>query len=178
MCVQTAFFGSGNIASISSFHLSSTFVRARVACRCRTTPTLLSVPRRFRFVSVFAPHVMAVLLVIKLLVPHVVVGCCFATTDWRAQGSSLLAAPFTLRVTAFTSSWALHLLLQVRSEGSWKEIGNSVSACIVAAGTCVLVSLVSVVSALLLHVGRLPLDTAVEQTDIRGCTSDNSEKTA
>ena len=89
----------------------------------------------YRFATVFAPHLMAALLVMKLLVPYVLVCCCFAgVTD--ATGSN---RTFTLGLSAVTAVWAAVFLTLVKSHGSWKDIGNSVSHFLVAAATSMLV---------------------------------------
>lgn len=50
-----AVFGTGNIVSISSFEISSTY----------------------RFVTVFNPFLMAALLIFKLVIPNILVGCVY-----------------------------------------------------------------------------------------------------
>jgi phosphatidylinositol glycan class N len=97
-----AFFGTGNIASISSFELSSTY----------------------RFVTVFNPHLMAALLILKLVIPFALVAVVFGVlcrvlvlNEWHL---------FYL-VIALADVMTLNFFFLVRDYGSWLEIGSSIS---------------------------------------------------
>lgn len=112
LLIKIAFFGTGNVASMSSFEISSTY----------------------RFVTVFAPFLMGALLVIKLLIPFLVVACAFHVVLELSQahvaGSLTKRHPpsrYFLLVVAMADFLALHFLFLVKNEGSWKEIGNSIS---------------------------------------------------
>ncbi|KAL4115008.1 hypothetical protein PRIC2_013904 [Phytophthora ramorum] len=113
LLVNIAFFGTGNVASMSSFEISSTY----------------------RFVTVFAPFTMGALLVGKILIPFMVVACTFhlilllpsATSPTDARKARLPATRYFLLVVAMSDVLALHFLFMVKNEGSWKEIGNSIS---------------------------------------------------
>lgn len=120
LLVKIAFFGTGNVASMSSFEISSTY----------------------RFVTIFAPFLMGALLIFKILIPFVVVICALyvivATNKSARQNSTLKVSVDTSRTIAsawnyfilvvlFSDVLALHFLFLVRNEGSWKEIGNSIS---------------------------------------------------
>ena len=113
LLIKIAFFGTGNVASMSSFEISSTY----------------------RYVTVFAPFIMGALLVGKILIPFVVVACTFhmillLPTPSRpsdAQKPRLPATRYFLLVVAMSDVLALHFLFLVKNEGSWKEIGNSIS---------------------------------------------------
>ncbi|GBG29190.1 GPI ethanolamine phosphate transferase 1 [Hondaea fermentalgiana] len=106
--VHIAFFGTGNIASMSSFQISSSF----------------------RFTTVFSPFLMGGLLVIKLLVPYTLVTSLVAivSAERRAAGVSAVS-PHRLFFLVLTlcDLLAVHLFFWVRDEGSWLEIGNSIS---------------------------------------------------
>ncbi|KAG7399599.1 hypothetical protein PHYBOEH_008387 [Phytophthora boehmeriae] len=113
LLVNIAFFGTGNVASMSSFEISSTY----------------------RFVTVFAPFTMGALLVGKILIPFMVVACTFhlilllpsESSSAGAQKPRLPATRYFLLVVAMSDVLALHFLFLVKNEGSWKEIGNSIS---------------------------------------------------
>ncbi|TYZ58043.1 hypothetical protein PybrP1_010764 [[Pythium] brassicae (nom. inval.)] len=128
LLIKIAFFGTGNVASMSSFELTSTY----------------------RFVTVFSPFLMGALLVVKLLIPFMVVACAFhvvlevsqpsdnrpdSTDDTADSTTSAIAAAgrrhppsrYFLLVVGMSDVLALHFLFLVKNEGSWKEIGNSIS---------------------------------------------------
>ncbi|CAK5059492.1 unnamed protein product [Aphanomyces euteiches] len=99
---KLSFFATGNIASMSSFEISSTF----------------------RFVTVFDPFVMGALLVFKILLPMVIVTCAFhVLLTLRGHQPNRLF----LLVVLLSDILALHFFFLVKDEGSWKEIGNSIS---------------------------------------------------
>ncbi|TMW59020.1 hypothetical protein Poli38472_007165 [Pythium oligandrum] len=101
LLIKIAFFGTGNVASMSSFELSSTY----------------------RFVTIFAPFLMGTLLVLKILLPFLVVACAFR----MLVSSTAASTRYFLVVVGLSDVLALHFLFLVRNEGSWKEIGNSIS---------------------------------------------------
>lgn len=103
--VKIAFFGTGNVASMSSFEISSTY----------------------RFVTVFAPFTMGALLVLKILIPFMLVACAFHLALTLQPPPRLAPARYFLLVVAMSDVLALHFLFLVKNEGSWKEIGNSIS---------------------------------------------------
>ncbi|RLN98558.1 hypothetical protein BBJ28_00009213, partial [Nothophytophthora sp. Chile5] len=114
LLIKIAFFGTGNVASMSSFEISSTY----------------------RFVTVFAPFTMGALLVLKILIPFMLVACTFhlilllpSAPLASTSGSEprLPATRYFLLVVAMSDVLALHFLFLVKNEGSWKEIGNSIS---------------------------------------------------
>lgn len=112
LLIKIAFFGTGNVASMSSFEISSTY----------------------RFVTVFSPFLMGALLVIKILIPFLVVACAFHMVLALSQpppsiNSALHHPPsrYFLLVVGMSDILALHFLFLVKNEGSWKEIGNSIS---------------------------------------------------
>ncbi|EEY63313.1 GPI ethanolamine phosphate transferase, putative [Phytophthora infestans T30-4] len=113
LLVNIAFFGTGNVASMSSFEISSTY----------------------RFVTVFAPFTMGALLVGKILIPFMLVASTFhlilllpsAASAVETTKPRLPATRYFLLVVAMSDVLALHFLFLVKNEGSWKEIGNSIS---------------------------------------------------
>lgn len=105
--VNLAFFGTGNMASISSFTLSSVY----------------------RFMTVFAPFPMAALLILKLLLPFALLAAAFGVLAKRSG-----TPPFglVLLVVATTDIMTLNFFFLVRDHGSWLEIGTSISHFIIA----------------------------------------------
>ena len=100
--IITAFFGTGNIASINTFD-----------------PTTV-----YCFLTVFSPFVMGALLILKILMPFIVVTCVFDAVHvvCRVPVNRLF-----LLVLIMTDFMALQFFLLVRDYGSWLEIGTSIS---------------------------------------------------
>ncbi|KAL6042203.1 GPI ethanolamine phosphate transferase 1 [Balamuthia mandrillaris] len=97
-----AFFGTGNIASISSFEVTSTY----------------------RFLTVFRPFVMGALLIWKVVLPFIPVACVFQLINRStglSEGGSLLL------VVAFSDVLSLNFFFLVKDYGSWQDIGISIS---------------------------------------------------
>lgn len=133
-----AFFGTGNIASISSFEVSSTF----------------------RFMSIFNPWVMGALLIIKLLLPFILVSCAYHIIVASSQLD--LSASFLL-VIAFSDVLSLNFLFLVRDTGSWKDIGTSISH--FAISNCFILFHLGIVALSSLLTSRLRLPRLVPKPD-------------
>ncbi|KAF9575666.1 Glycosyl phosphatidyl inositol anchor synthesis [Mortierella alpina] len=100
--INVAFFGTGNVASLASFSLQSVF----------------------RLTTVFNPFFMGALLIFKILIPFFLVSSIF-----RVLGRSLDLPPFSLFLlgVATTDVMTLNFFYLVRDDGSWLEIGTSIS---------------------------------------------------
>jgi phosphatidylinositol glycan class N len=98
--VNAAFFGTGNVASYSSFEISSVY----------------------RLITVFNPFLMGALLLSKVLLPFIPVGC---SMQWAVKSGSFVY-PFAL-TSAMWEVLSLHTLFNVKNTGSWMEIGMSIS---------------------------------------------------
>ncbi|KAH7050936.1 Phosphatidylinositolglycan class N-domain-containing protein [Linnemannia elongata] len=100
--INVAFFGTGNVASLASFSLQSVF----------------------RLTTVFNPFFMGALLIFKILIPFFLVSSIF-----RVLGRSLELPPFSLFLLglATTDVMTLNFFYLVRDDGSWLEIGTSIS---------------------------------------------------
>ncbi|CEH15129.1 Glycosylphosphatidylinositol anchor synthesis protein [Ceraceosorus bombacis] len=132
--LHVGFFGTGNIASISSFYLSPVY----------------------RLVPIFSPFLMAALLLLKILVPFVLLAAIFhvlcvtprsavlaqepistrgklvepsTILGPRSPGGLSLADPYALVLAASCAFevLAITFLFAVRTEGSWLEIGRSIT---------------------------------------------------
>ncbi|XP_073925791.1 GPI ethanolamine phosphate transferase 1 isoform X2 [Castor canadensis] len=98
----TAFFGTGNIASINSFDLASVYC----------------------FLTVFSPFMMGALMMWKILIPFVLVMCAFEAVQLTTQLSS---KSLFLIVLVISDIMALHFFFLVKDYGSWLDIGTSIS---------------------------------------------------
>uniref|UniRef100_A0A8R1I1N8 GPI ethanolamine phosphate transferase 1 n=1 Tax=Caenorhabditis japonica TaxID=281687 RepID=A0A8R1I1N8_CAEJA len=99
-------FGTGNFASINSFN-----------------PSTLNL-----FISVFSPFTMAILLVLKLLLPILLVASTIAAIVRFSRHSIQRLCCFVLIFTDFMSMCFFH---QLKDDGSWLDIGMSISQFIV-----------------------------------------------
>ncbi|KAI9732570.1 MAG: Glycosyl phosphatidyl inositol anchor synthesis [Cirrosporium novae-zelandiae] len=113
--LQSAFFSTGNIASISSFSLESV---------CRLIP-------------VFNPLSQGALLILKLMIPFAVISANLGVLNRR-----LGVAPSALFmiVMAISDVMTLNFFYMVRDEGSWLDIGTSISHFCIASLLCVFVA--------------------------------------
>ncbi|KAF7559448.1 hypothetical protein G7046_g4688 [Stylonectria norvegica] len=119
--LQSAFFSTGNIASVSSFSLES-------------------VNRLF---PIFDPLSQGALLILKLMIPFVLISANLGILNKR-----LGVAPSALFmvVLAVSDILTLYFFWVVKDEGSWLEIGSTISHFAIASMLCVFVAALEVVS--------------------------------
>ncbi|KAI8068051.1 GPI ethanolamine phosphate transferase 1 [Gongronella butleri] len=100
--VNVAFFGTGNVASLSSFTLESVY----------------------RLVTVFNPFLMGALLITKVLIPFFIISSVYGvlTTSVALPSFSLF-----LGVMAINDIMTINFFFFVSDYGSWLEIGTSIS---------------------------------------------------
>jgi phosphatidylinositol glycan class N len=100
--VKVAFFGTGNVASLSSFSLQSVY----------------------RLTTVFDPFLMGALLLLKIFIPFFAVSAAL-----RVITHNLCLPPFGpfLLVLATSDVMTLNFFYLVRDDGSWLEIGTTIS---------------------------------------------------
>ncbi|KPP77530.1 GPI ethanolamine phosphate transferase 1-like [Scleropages formosus] len=131
--IVTAFFGTGNIASINSFDPASVYC----------------------FLTVFNPFVMGALLMWKVLIPFLIVMCTFETIQVSTQLSS---RSLFLIVLVISDLMALHFFFLVKDYGSWLDIGTSISHYVIVMSMTIFLMLLSIVSHILtsrrIHVCR------------------------
>ncbi|RUS15550.1 LOW QUALITY PROTEIN: phosphatidylinositolglycan class N [Endogone sp. FLAS-F59071] len=125
--INVAFFGTGNIASVSGFQLESVY----------------------RLTTAFNPFFMGGLIVAKVLVPFLAVS---AVLGVLARALDLPPFALFLVVLSVTDVQTLNFFYLVRDDGSWLEIGTSISHFCISEGFLVLSILLFLVSHLL--VGR------------------------
>jgi GPI ethanolamine phosphate transferase 1 len=121
--LQSAFFSTGNVASISSFSLESVS----------------------RLIPVFDPFSQGALLVLKLMIPFALVSANLGVLNKR-----LGVAPSALFmiVMAISDILTLYFFWVVKDEGSWLEIGSTISHFVIASLMCVFVAALEGVSAM------------------------------
>lgn len=113
--LQSAFFSTGNVASISSFSLESVY----------------------RLIPVFNPFSQGLLLILKLMIPFAVISANLGILNRR-----LGVAPSSLfmMVMAISDVLTMNFFWLVRDEGSWLDIGTSISHFVIASLLCVFVA--------------------------------------
>ncbi|KAM3517444.1 hypothetical protein MY4038_010304 [Beauveria bassiana] len=121
--LQSAFFSTGNVASISSFSLDSVN----------------------RLLPVFDPFSQGALLIFKLMVPFALISANLGVLNIR-----LGVAPSALFmiVMAISDVLTLYFFWVVKDEGSWLEIGSTISHFAIASLLCVFVAALEAVSVL------------------------------
>ncbi|GLB34289.1 putative phosphatidylinositolglycan class N (PIG-N) [Lyophyllum shimeji] len=100
--VQVGFFGTGNVASISSFYLEPVY----------------------RLIPIFSPFFMAALLIFKIVAPYIILAVASALLN-----DFLHLPPFSLLLVALTLTDGMTIMFffNVRDTGSWLEIGQSIT---------------------------------------------------
>jgi phosphatidylinositol glycan class N len=121
--LQSAFFSTGNVASVSSFSLESV---------CRLIP-------------IFDPFSQGAMLILKLMIPFALLSANLGILNKR-----LGVAPSALFmvVMAISDILTLYFFWVVKDEGSWLEIGSTISHFVIASLLCVFVAALEGVSAM------------------------------
>ncbi|KAL3460497.1 Phosphatidylinositolglycan class N-domain-containing protein [Aspergillus heterothallicus] len=113
--LQSGFFSTGNIASISSFSLDSVY----------------------RLIPVFSPFSQAALLIFKILIPFAIISANLGILNRRLE-----VAPSALFMVVMTISdvMTLNFFFMVRDEGSWLDIGTTITNFCIANFLCTFVA--------------------------------------
>ncbi|KAM9839610.1 GPI ethanolamine phosphate transferase 1 [Aulostomus maculatus] len=119
--IITAFFGTGNIASINSFDPASVYC----------------------FLTVFNPFIMGGLMMWKVIIPFIIVMCTFETIQVATQLSS---RSLFLLVLVISDLMALHFFFLVQDYGSWLDIGTSISHYVIVMSMTIFLMVLSVVT--------------------------------
>ncbi|XP_037135678.1 GPI ethanolamine phosphate transferase 1 isoform X3 [Syngnathus acus] len=119
--IITAFFGTGNIASINSFDPTSVYC----------------------FLTVFNPFLMGGLMMWKIIIPFIIVMCTFETIQVTTQLSS---RSLFLIVLVISDVMALHFFFLVQDYGTWLDIGTSISHYVIVMSMTIFLMLLSVVT--------------------------------
>lgn len=120
--LQSAFFSTGNVASISSFSLDSVS----------------------RLIPIFDPFSQGALLVLKLMVPFALVSAALGILNRRI---GVAPSALFMVVMAISDILTLYFFWVVKDEGSWLEIGSTISHFAIASLLSVFVAALEGVSA-------------------------------
>ena len=120
--LQSAFFSTGNIASVTAFSLESVY----------------------RLIPIFDPFAQGALLIVKLMIPFAIISANLGVLNKR-----LGVAPSALLMVSMVISdiLTLYFFWVVKDEGSWLEIGSTISHFVIASLLCVFVAALEGVSA-------------------------------
>ncbi|XP_029646881.1 GPI ethanolamine phosphate transferase 1-like [Octopus sinensis] len=118
--MYTAFFGTGNIASINSFDPASVYC----------------------FLTVFHPFSMGTLLLLKVALPFFIVICALDTLCISTNTSKSI---LFLNVLIISDVMGLQFFFLVQDFGSWLEIGSSISHYVIAMTTIIFILLLDVI---------------------------------
>ncbi|KAF2637556.1 PigN-domain-containing protein [Massarina eburnea CBS 473.64] len=119
--IQSAFFSASNIASVSSFSLDAVY----------------------RLVPVFDPFSQGALLILKLMVPFAALSANFGLLNRRLD---VAPSALFMVVMAVSDVMTLSFFYMVKDEGSWLDIGTTISHFIIASLLGVFVALLELVS--------------------------------
>ena len=113
--LQSAFFSTGNVASFSTFSLDS--VR--------------------RLIPVFAPFSQAALLIVQILIPFATISANLGILNRRLE---VAPSALFMIVMSFSDVMTLNFFYMVRDEGSWLDIGTTISHFFIASLLCTFVA--------------------------------------
>ena len=122
-----SFFATGNIASINTFDPSYVYC----------------------FKTVFSPFIMGGLIIFKIAIPFILVGFALNIVLLRVQQPFRLSVLLTMVVS---DMMGLQFFFLVRDEGSWLDIGISISHYVII--MCVSVGVVVMMLVAQLYTGR------------------------
>ncbi|KIW91770.1 uncharacterized protein Z519_07740 [Cladophialophora bantiana CBS 173.52] len=135
--LQSAFFSTGNIASISSFSLDAVY----------------------RLIPIFDPFSQGALLMFKLMVPFAIISAALGILNRRL---GLQSSALFMTVMSISDVMTLNFFWMVKDEGSWLDIGTTISHFVIGSLLCVFVAGLEGVSQALIH--GVEVDTHEDRT--------------
>lgn len=152
--LQSAFFSTGNVASVSSFSLESVN----------------------RLLPIFDPFSQGALLILKLMIPFVLISANLGILNKR-----LGVAPSALFMVVMPISdiLTLYFFWVVKDEGSWLEIGSTITYFAIASLLCVFVAALEGVSAFFVdgvEVAKSESEHTAVNTGVDGNTNGHARK--
>lgn len=133
--LQSAFFSTGNIASISSFSLDSVY----------------------RLIPVFDPFAMGAILVFKLMVPFILLSAALGGVKRKSVG---------VWASAVSDVLTLNFFWLVKDEGSWLEIGSTISNFIIGGLLGVFITGLELGSGVFTGEQKVDAEVAVETAEV------------
>ncbi|PWY64055.1 GPI-anchor [Aspergillus heteromorphus CBS 117.55] len=113
--LQSAFFSTGNIASVSSFSLESVV----------------------RLIPVFNPFAQGALLILKILIPFAIISGNLGILNRKLE---VAPSALFMVVMAISDIMTMNFFYMVRDEGSWLDIGTTISHFFIASLLCAFVA--------------------------------------